>query len=227
MVLQRLLKVSFIYLSSCDFCAELAGSTDNLFSELLAGKQISRVIAEKGSLKILPSLGEIIPGHLLIIPTYHVTASTLLTSSDKAILRNIYSQVRKILISANGQPPTAFEHGDPTGREAFSGQCVSHAHIHILPIQVDMLARVHAERPFLLSASLDGDVRVNEPYLSIIEGDGHVHYFSGIGAPRQYLRALYASAVGQHGAEDWYPRIDITRTLERVNKYADLFKNMR
>jgi diadenosine tetraphosphate (Ap4A) HIT family hydrolase len=216
-----------MYSSTCDFCNELTNNTDNLFSELLAGQRISRVIAANGELRILPSLGEIIPGHLLIVPTYHITSSTLLTPDDKTALRDIFQHVQRTLVAANGQSPTAFEHGDPTGREVFSGQCVSHAHIHILPTYIDMLSILHAERPFLLSASLSDDVPVREPYLSIINGNGCVHYFSAVGAPRQYLRALYAKQVGQQGAEDWYAHIDIRKTRESVTKYAELFKKMQ
>jgi len=216
-----------MYSSTCDFCNELTNNTNNLFSELLAGQRISRVIAAKGELRLVPSLGEIIPGHMLIVPTYHVTSSTLLTPDDKTALRDIFQHVQRIFVAANGQCPTAFEHGDPTGSEVFSGQCVSHAHIHILPTYVDMLSILHDERRFLFSALLSDDVPVSEPYLSIIDGNGWVHYFSAVGAPRQYLRALYAKQVGQHDAQDWYRRIDMTKTLESLTKYAQLFKNVQ
>jgi diadenosine tetraphosphate (Ap4A) HIT family hydrolase len=212
---------------TCDFCNELNGRPGDLFTELLSGEAISRVIARRGELRVLPSLGEMLPGHLLIVPTYHVTASTALRHEEKKLLTNLLWQIREIFSSENGELPTCFEHGDPAGSEVFTSQCVSHAHIHVLPISVNMLPILRVERPFLCSAPIgDTETQIDQPYVSVLGTDQQIHYFSAIGAPRQFMRALYARLIGKPSAEEWFARVDITKTLKSIDKYGKLFKEL-
>lgn len=132
---------------SCDFCNELNGRTGDLFSELLGGVPASRVIFEIGDLRLFPSLGEIIQGHLLIAPTYHVTSSLNFCQQDKKYFPLLITHIRQIYNDAHGGYPVFFEHGDPTGTYVFDGQCISHAHVHVLPTYVDLLSVLNRERP--------------------------------------------------------------------------------
>lgn len=216
------------YFSDCDFCLELRREPEGLFPKLAIDKSVSRIVLEAGHLRVFPSLGEILPGHLLIAPTYHVTASINLDAEDKSILFQLMNKISRAFMREHGEYPVYFEHGDPTGHEMAYGQCISHAHIHVLPVFVNMLDRLRTERPLIGgSNSQDSTVRITEPYVSFIDGSNlQTHYFSAVGAPRQYMRALYSELVGKAGAQDWFSRINIETTIHNAQKYTRIFSNI-
>jgi histidine triad (HIT) family protein len=216
----------YVYDSDCDFCLELGAIPEGLFPKLVNGTQPSRVIFELGNLRVFPSLGEIIPGHLLIAPTYHVTATTKLNQEDRAALTQLVQKISDAFRRTHGEYPIFFEHGDPTGAEIAYGQCISHAHLHVLPQNIDMLPRLKKERGFIQSAKMsDLQIRIEEPYVSFAAGgDQCIHFFSAVDAPRQYMRALYSELIGNNNAHDWYSRIDPETTLNSAKKYRNILQ---
>jgi hypothetical protein len=90
-----------------------------------------------------------------------------------------------------------------------------------------MLPILRLERSFLCSAPIDDpQIQIDQPYVSVLGEDQYVHYFSAIGAPRQYMRALYATLIGKTGAENWFARVEVAKTLESIAKYGRLFKQV-
>jgi diadenosine tetraphosphate (Ap4A) HIT family hydrolase len=208
----------------CDFCSELNEGSGDRFSDALNGRCESRLVLRMSDLCVFPSLGEIVPGHLLIVPSYHVTAFTSIAPKDKAVLAQLIPLINRTFRFQHGEEPIFFEHGDPSGLDVFNGQCISHAHIHVLPHNVDMLAAVKRERRFLASAKINApSVPVAEPYVALIESDLTAHFFSSVNAPRQYLRALYSRLVGEPGGENWFERTDVETTLRHAARYREAF----
>jgi len=208
----------------CDFCAEFNGLDGDLYKKLIGKDGPSRIVLTEGNVVAVPSLGEILPYHLLVIPTYHITSILSLESGDKASFATLVRHIRGVFEAAFGETPVMFEHGDPKGTDVFNGQCISHAHFHILPRHVDLLAAVHAERPLLASISLDGiSPATDEPYVAVVDDAEVMHLFSSKDAPRQYLRALYGKLVGVDGAENWYARSSGVTTAASAEKLRKLF----
>ena len=195
----------------CDLCMELNGQEDDRFHRL-HGEYKSRIVLSIGELRVFPSLGEILPAHLLIVPTYHATASSNFVDSDKRHLIKVIGLIRRSYHREFGENPTFFEHGDPTGNDVFAGQCVSHAHIHALPRNVEMRSKVSKAHRFIGSAPAGSSVELTESYLSVMDDQEQFHYFSAVEAPRQYLRALYSRLVDRPGAENWITNVDIKKT---------------
>lgn len=207
----------------CEFCQEFS-SGRGLFQKSLGQPHQTRIILQIGNLLVFPTLGAIVPGHLLVSPAYHVTSMLSLVDSDRAALKQIRERVDRCMVSDAGQHPVFFEHGDPTGEHSSYGQCISHAHVHILPVFVDMLPRLLAERKLIAVAdSPNSDITIPDPYLSYSVGaSSPTYYFSAIEAPRQYLRALYSELVGKPGAEHWYANVRAQETLSTAERYRSL-----
>jgi diadenosine tetraphosphate (Ap4A) HIT family hydrolase len=199
----------------CDFCAELNGQGSEIYPVPKATES-ARVVERLGGLRMLPSLGEIVQGHLLIVPTYHVTASTNFSDADKANCRTLVKFIQSRFSASFGEPPVFFEHGDPTGKEMLNGQCVEHAHVHALPKYANLLPEVRRSCRLLGVAGVGKKIDLKEPYVAILDANDEFNYFSAADAPRQYLRALYAKMVGREGAENWFANVDIDKTNESV-----------
>ena len=208
----------------CDFCAEFNGLGGDLYNELVGKSGPSRIVLTDGNLVAVPSLGEILPYHLLVIPAYHITSILNLEPEDREPFGRMVRHICGAFEAAFGEIPVLFEHGDPRGTDVFNGQCVSHAHFHILPKHIDLLSAVRAERPLLASVGLDEiNAVTDESYVAVMDNEEVLHLFSARNAPRQYLRALYGRLVGVSGAENWYVRSSGTITASSAEKLRALF----
>jgi diadenosine tetraphosphate (Ap4A) HIT family hydrolase len=60
--------------NDCEFCDEFAGGSANSFARHYSYQVESRTILETSGFRVLPSLGQIVPGYLLLVPTRHYRA---------------------------------------------------------------------------------------------------------------------------------------------------------
>lgn len=198
----------------CDFCNEFNGGAG-----IGGNPPIDRIVGRSGDVVVFPSLGAIVPGHILISPTYHVTASISARSADVEAIGKLLTEWSHAYRHYFGEEPVIFEHGDPTGQEVSYGQCVSHAHIHVLPKHLDMLAVMEA-RCKRLAIVPKGNLQqaVSTPYLMVSQDGELFHFFSAKAAPRQFLRALYSELLGAPERKEWYRFADEKKTAEDADR---------
>jgi len=119
--------------AGCEFCREFVGHPGHEFHRRYAGILESRIVWKSASHILLPSLGQLSPGHVLLLPWRHVSSFAELTPIEEAEAESALEGLRRFLGSAFGKP-LIFEHGLPP--DASSGGCgVIHAHTHIVPIE--------------------------------------------------------------------------------------------
>lgn len=179
---------------TCEFCDEFAGSASRFSLEYPDFP--SRVILKWRDFRVVPSIGQIAEGHLLILPTPHVTAIGSLSGRGLEDLEQLVSAVRSTLSETYRRTPIFFEHGTVCGD---SGGCgIDHMHLHCVPVTVRVARGVAADFPLLPIASLSdlqGFVRAGTSYLFIEESDGS-RYASPVNVlPSQYMRRHLASLL--------------------------------
>lgn len=204
----------------CDFCFEFGeGPPTTSFTPM------NRVIYRQGRIIAFSSLGPIVPGHILISPTYHVTASIKVDASDQVSLQKVLNLCLKAYKRHYSQQPVIFEHGDPSGNEISYGQCISHAHLHVMPRQVDMLSIVMKQRE-LLGVVRRGEIGsdIKDPYLMISQDGELFYFFSASGAPRQYLRAIYSELIGIPERKEWFRFADEGETAADAEQCRLIFQ---
>src|SRR5713226_3793053 len=118
-------------LTQCDFCNEMSGSSENSFARIYGAYPGSRVLFRSDKFTVIPSLGQIIEGYLLILPVKHFKALGDLSGSFLDEFDAICQLVGKILGDQYG-PYVLFEHG--TRSEGVGGCGIYHAHLHAVPL---------------------------------------------------------------------------------------------
>src|SRR5262249_44778349 len=134
---------------NCDFCDELSDGWDNAFTRIYARNPRSRVLFRSEHFSVVPSLGQIVEGYLLILPIRHYTALADMPSQLTTELLALCNQVRRGLAKAYG-PCLFFEHGV---RALGTGGCgIEHAHLHAVPFAPlrDPIQRLKALHSFSL-----------------------------------------------------------------------------
>jgi diadenosine tetraphosphate (Ap4A) HIT family hydrolase len=126
-------------MDNCSYCAEFAGDIDNSYylKNVMPIIGLNRVRLESLYFYIFPSVGSLIPGHLLIVPKRHYTALSMATKDEIVELEGVISELQSIYKSVlRSSSIFYFEHGILDVDKSLIN-CVDHAHLHILPAAID------------------------------------------------------------------------------------------
>jgi len=121
----------------CAICSEITGDPKgDLFHHLLAEHQYRRrVIIESDHLALIPSLGPLAPGHVLLVPRDHAPSSAVCIRSGRwgALSADVTERLRHQYKSSL----VSFEHGGAADGSA-TPCSVAHAHVHYVPVPDDV-----------------------------------------------------------------------------------------
>jgi diadenosine tetraphosphate (Ap4A) HIT family hydrolase len=207
----------------CYLCGQIEGSEErNLIWPLLAVPSARRpVLAENAVGVVMPSLGALVPGHVLVMPKVHVRSFVSAPSDVQGKLEELTQLTRRALSSQLGLPVHMFEHG--SSKHGTRVACsVEHAHRHLIPTTAAVGAPIAAAVNW---------APVGQRRLRDIVGDcEYLHYQSADGeslaatAPlggyeSQLLRRLFATELRIPDAWNWR----VHPQLENVRATIDLF----
>ena len=119
--------------SRCGYCANFL----NPEILLIQRDPWDTVLYESDNFVVVPTLGAIVEGWLLIVTKQHILCMGALQHSVLEELQSVIDFVYTVLSSVY-LPPTVFEHGPCTAGENV-GCGVDHAHLHVVPLQFDLL----------------------------------------------------------------------------------------
>jgi diadenosine tetraphosphate (Ap4A) HIT family hydrolase len=184
---------------ACDFCNELSGKPANAFHTIYGADLKSRILFQSGTFVVIPSLGQIVEGYLLVLPRRHSKALGDLPAMDLNELEMITQRVGDILTKEYG-PNVLFEHGT---RFAGVGGCgIYHAHLHATPLATipDPVSMLKARFPYAEIGSLR-EIRKRSAdlscYLFYQDSEARKYLFNTGPLPSQYMRKLLADAIGE------------------------------
>ena len=191
--------------SSCRLCPELAGDIDTDFHRRTQRSIESRILFSSKCFTILPDISPIVPGHLLICTTRHVIAMSALGDEEFRQLDRIIAAVSSKLTEVYGEPTIFFEHGavDEFDR---AGCCLDHAHLHALPINVDVtvsLRTLFDEVPVRGLETLSRFARNRTPYLFFQRTDGQRSAYAPVHGVSQFVRRLICMELGAGTRSNW------------------------
>jgi diadenosine tetraphosphate (Ap4A) HIT family hydrolase len=173
----------------------------------------------------VPSIGPLVPGWLLVIPTTHYLSFAQLETSEE-----IVDELREIADwwQHRHGPLTWFEHG-PSAEGSLVGCGVDHAHMHLVPLQgFDLLLASRRQRPSLPFEPIDGPSDITEksdgePYLYLQDEAGGSWLARSEEIPSQFFRRLIAAEQGRPEEFDWkrFPhRETLSLTLSGSERHA-------
>jgi len=209
-------------INNCDFCDELSGGSNNAFATIYKQQPTSRILYRSRHFVVLPSLGQIVEGHLLIVPITHDTALADVTLSSAEELSDLRSFVRGAVVETYGSV-IFFEHG-VRGKQA--GGCgIDHAHLHAVPFAssqepIEELKDRHPLRSIGGISEIPHQVAPDSPYLYYEQTNGQAWACEIDFVPSQYLRKCVAESLGTK-SWDWREfgtEEALIRSLERLSR---------
>jgi diadenosine tetraphosphate (Ap4A) HIT family hydrolase len=182
-------------------------------------------IADSPNFSVVPSLGSLVPGWLLIVPRRPTLNLAALSNDEKAELRVLASQLRSRLANLSGEI-FEFEHGGQYHGSAM-GCGLDQAHLHVVPLPFD-LVRV-AKETSIGSVVWMSSENCADPWARIPAGQEYLLARSAAGSTligllqspvSQWFRRLIAQQL--YCSENWDYRIasgidNIKATLRAVH----------
>lgn len=139
----------------------------------------------------VPSVGALVPGHVLLVPFRHVVSSRRLNGgSVKEFVQFANAMVDRVA-AIYESPVTVFEHGSCESSASQSSACISHAHVHVLPGDFNLAESTPGKAAQFGSIC---DFIQNgpqcEPYLMCSDGGGAIYSFADVGISQFYRRVI-------------------------------------
>lgn len=181
----------------------------------------SRPVWETEHFVVVPSLGALVEGHVMVVSRRHALSSAALDARSATTLGDVLTRVQEVIRSRWGSAVT-FEHG-PCVAGSSVGCTVDHAHVHVLPqpanlkrhFELQARALEWVEVPSILDATTWAGV--DRPYLYIGFDGGSGFAATGQSIPSQFFRRLVTDACGDARSFNW--RVD--HRLDLVQRTAD------
>lgn len=183
----------------------------------------SRVLFESENFVVFPSLGQIVEGYLLIASKKHYIGIGEVPKEQYQELEKIQEKVKKVLIE-NYKTPLFFEHGSISeGKKG--GCCIIHAHIHAVPVKMDLLPELQKHFPckkIKTFDSLKNQFEAKIPYF-FYESNFQDRYLFEVPqiVPSQYIRQIIATKIGKPERWDWKTYYGIDELLKTVEKLKE------
>src|SRR5581483_7342303 len=122
----------------CTFCAELKmGSDCALWNQPLA---------ETENFVVVPSLGSLVQGWVLIVPKNHSLSLGAMHIGFRKEIDTLEKRIKESLHAQYRKPVVSFEHG-PSAVKHGTGCGIDHAHLHLVPTDCDVLRHAQAWLP--------------------------------------------------------------------------------
>jgi len=178
----------------------------------------NRPVLESEHFVVLPSLGSLVPGWVLVIPKQHYLCVGALPQSLFPEFQSVKEETVELITSQFGKS-CIFEHG-PSSAGSKVGCSVDHAHLHVVPFSAD-LARLTASfmpdgaswQPADVQTCIKAfDAGQNYLYFEQPAGTGFISVHPAFGS--QIFRKAIALQLGKPHEFDWrqYPNHSAIQT---------------
>jgi ATP adenylyltransferase len=210
---------------ACRFCV-----VDPCLTDLPAW---NRPLLVSANFYVVPSLGSLTEGWLLVVPKQHVVAAAALHGQLAAELWTVTAVVRDVLRKQYG-PVWLFEHG-PSAANRPVGCGVDHAHLHLVPVRGDLLSAAAQFLPHGIDferstfASCQRSWQNGEDYLYVEAPDGGTSFAAfGTELGSQVFRKAIAHLLGCPERFNWRsdPGVgNIDLTIQQLGEQLRAFQD--
>lgn len=193
----------------------------------------NRLITKMNGWYVVATLGQIVGGYALLIPENHALCLGEIDPDELHSMLCLGEEFCQALsleykLDSFGDifPVTMFEHG-------IVGQSIKHAHLHILPVVVDLSPKIMADFPNSEMQKIQNTFHLQalyrerpRPYLFWDDPNGQSMVCWDPPAPSQYMRLITAEILGCPERGNWRnmdPELDKRLWQETVRRLKPYF----
>ena len=103
-----------------------------IFCDIDHSKIENTIIEETNNFYIVPTLGSLVDGYVLIVTKRHINSMSELNDIELNEYQNIITKYQNVFKKIYNKTPIVFEHGTPNQNSEIKANSVTHAHTHIV-----------------------------------------------------------------------------------------------
>lgn len=200
---------------------------DCIFCEIEDGDKIkeeyNRHIIDTQHFFVVAGRGQICDGYMIICARRHLFNMSLLEEKEWADLLQLKCRIRQMAKKIYGCDPLFFEHGDAdcTNR---GGSCISHAHIHVVPLSLVKVPQMLCKFSAFYFDSADEwkcFASLHSPYFTLELSDGKIIMIHETNLPCQFGRQLLVTEMNLSVEWDWRRVLDVDKMKKTIAECSD------
>ena len=188
-----------------------------IFCDIDHSKIENTIIEEKDYFYILPTLGSLVDGYILIVTKRHINSMSELNENELIEYKNIIEKYKNLFKKIYNKTPIVFEHGTPNQNSEMKANSVTHAHTHIVNINFSNEKEILEKYNFKQINDFK-EINKNTNYIKYISNN-KIYITYNFPSVSQLMRILIAEELNYKDKFDWKKeRFDenIISTIERI-----------
>ena len=188
-----------------------------IFCDIDESKIENTIIEETKYFYILPTLGSLVDGYVLIVTKRHINSMSELNDNELEEYKKIITKYQNLFNKVYKKTPIVFEHGTPNQNSKMKANSVTHAHTHIVNINLKNEKEILEKYNFKEIKNLK-EIETNKNYIKYIYNN-KIYITYNFPSVSQLMRILIAEELNYKDKFDWKKeRFDenIISTIERI-----------
>lgn len=188
-----------------------------IFCDIDHSKIENTIIEETKYFYILPTLGSLVDGYILIVTKRHINSMSELNENELIEYKNIIDKYQNLFKKIYNKTPIVFEHGTPNQNSEMKANSVTHAHTHIVNINFSNEKEILEKYNFKEINDFK-EINKNINYIKYISNN-KIYITYNFPSVSQLMRILIAEELNYKDKFDWKKeRFDenIISTIERI-----------
>lgn len=194
-----------------------------VFCKMDHTKVENTIIDESNHFFVLPSVGSLVDGYLMIVSKRHINSMAELKENEKMEYELLIKKYRTLFKDIYHQYPILFEHGSPIMDSNMKANSVVHAHTHIVNHhfidEKNMIKKLNFNRIENLSY-----ISKEKNYIMYINPENVCYLTNHFEPVRQMMRKIIAKDLGYENKFDWQKEMfteNINSTIKNFKKGSD------
>lgn len=184
-----------------------------VFCDIDFSKIENTIIYEGEYFYVLPSVGALVDGYVLIVSKRHVESSICLNQIELNEYKYLINKFQNIFKKIYGKMPIVFEHGT---FDKYSASSVVHAHTHIVNVNFKNEKDILEKYNFFEISDFNL-IDKSRNYIKYINGD-KIYVTYDFPFVSQLMRILIADEIGISDKYDWKSEKFISNIVSTIEK---------
>ena len=191
-----------------------------IFCNIDKDKIYNTILDETDNFIVLPTLGSLVEGYILIVSKRHIYNIGELNQEEQDEYINLLNKYRELFNELYGKHPIIFEHGTSRLDIKSAASSVVHAHTHIVNFNFKNEEDIIKELNFKEIKEIN-DVDSNKNYIFYISQNGKKYITYNFEGTSQLMRILIAKELGFIDKFNWKCEAfidNIVKTIEKLKR---------
>ena len=192
-----------------------------IFCNLDVGKLANTILEETKNFTVIPTVGSLTDGYILIVAKKHFYNMFELSNEVKEEYFNLIEKYRCMFKQIYKKYPIVFEHGTISHDLEKTSSSIVHAHTHIVNHNYNDEKSILNKLNF---KEIDDIINLNKNYIFYISPNGKKYLTYDFQATSQLMRILIAEDLGIKDKYNWKEEVfeeNIISTINSIKRFKE------